>query len=135
MEGIPLLVDALSGTSTLNPNVSDSVHHWTPMALTVGRASSLKSKSFISAALSFSGIHERTHLLLVTYFVRLNPLLKHKAFRDCKSAMPSFLMPQLSSSRPCKNFSQLFLQLQLLSYYFFLLLSFSRQNRHSMGRK
>lgn len=80
-ESIPLLVVGLSCTFMANLNVSVSVHHRIPRALSTGRLLLLKSKSLTSLVHSFSGNDNRTALLLLTHFIKWNPPLEHTEIR------------------------------------------------------
>ena len=69
---IPLRVHGLSFDSILNLNASDSMHHSTPNALSIGNLSVPRSRLLIWFALSSAGTDIITFLLLLTNVVSLN---------------------------------------------------------------
>ena len=87
---IPLRVHGLSFNSILNLNASDSMHHSTPKALSIGNLSLPRSRPLISLALSSAGTDIITFLLLLTNFVSLNPPFAHISLTACTSSTASF---------------------------------------------
>ena len=74
---------------TLELNVSDSMHHLTPWALSIGRPSLLRSRVFASLARSSTGVVSKTVRLLLIHFVSFKPPLKSRAHRSLVSCEAS----------------------------------------------
>ena len=110
MDNIPLLAVSLSLMKTLNFNKSSSVFQSTPNVCSSGRLWS-KSSFFIPAFLCSSGIYNKTLLLFLQNFVKLNPPSKHIDLTFFIKWIGCLHLLQNSINRPHKSCFWEFLQL------------------------
>ena len=83
----PLIVLLLPVSATLKPNMSDSICHRTPRTHSKGNSSRLTSRDGL--VLFARSIAEQTLQLLLTNFVRFNPLLTQTSINYCISLIAS----------------------------------------------
>lgn len=90
IDRIPRLVSGCLFNSSLQLKKSDSTHHWTPRALSIGKVSWSRSKVLTSLALSDTGIEFMTSRLLLIHFVMWKPPLSQSLCKSFTKITASF---------------------------------------------